>query len=126
MAICRQDEGTGNYMFTTSPDGRTWTPPAYWEFVPNGGSSKPIFERFGALYYLGWQEATRVGGVSRSVFNIDVSRDGVEWKRKYRFESEKSFQYPSIHEYKGEIFLTATQGDSSPSRKERIVFGKLE
>jgi hypothetical protein len=126
MAICRQDQGTGNYMFTTSPDGRTWTPPAYRDLVPNGGSSKPVFEKFGGLYYLGWQEATRVGGVSRSVFNIDVSRDGVQWTRRYRFESEKSFQYPSLHEYRGELFLTATQGDSSPSRKERIVFGKLE
>ncbi len=126
MAICRQDGGTGNYMFTTSADGRTWTPPAYRESVPNGASSKPMFQKFGALYYLGWQDATKVGGVSRSVFNIDVSREGVQWTRKYRFESEKSFQYLSLHEYRGEVFLTATQGDASPSRKERIVFGKLE
>lgn len=126
LAICRQDQGTENYMFTTSPDGRLWTPPAYRDMVPNGGSSKPVLENFGGVYYLGWQEATRVAGVSRSVFNIDVSRDGVKWTRKYRFETTKSFQYPSLHEYRGEIFLTATQGDSSPSRKERIVFGKLE
>lgn len=126
MAICRQDQGTQNYMFTTSADGHTWTPPEYRDFVPNGGSSKPIFEKFGSNYYLGWQESTRVGGVSRSVFNIDVSRDGVKWTRRYRFESTKSFQYPSLHEYRGEVFLTATQGDLSPSRKERIVFGKLE
>ena len=38
MAICRQDGGTQNYMFTTSADGRTWTAPAYRDFVPNGGS----------------------------------------------------------------------------------------
>jgi predicted neuraminidase len=126
VMICRQDGGTTNYMFSTSADGKTWTTPVYREGVPNGGSSKPTFEKVGAVYYLGWQEATRVGGVSRSVFNIDVSRDGVRWTRKYRFESEKSFQYPSFHEYRGEIFLTATQGDASPSRKERIVFGKLE
>ena len=25
MAICRQEGGTGNYLFTTSRDGRTWT-----------------------------------------------------------------------------------------------------
>jgi len=126
MAICRQDQGTENYMFTTSADGRTWTPPEYREFIPNGSSSKPVFEKFGSQYYLGWQESTRVDGVSRSVFNIDVSRDSVRWMRRYRFESAKSFQYPSLHEYRGELFLTATQGDSSPSRKERIVFGKLE
>lgn len=59
------------------PDG-TW--------MANGGRSKPVFEKFGSQYYLGWQESTRVGGVSRSVFNIDVSRDGVKWTRKYRFE----------------------------------------
>jgi predicted neuraminidase len=126
MAICRQDQGTRNYMFTTSADGRTWTPPEYREFVPNGSNSKPVFEKFGSRYYLGWQESTQVEGVSRSVFNIDVSTDGVNWTRRYRFESAKSFQYPSLQEYRGEIFLTATQGDSSPSRKERIVFGKLE
>lgn len=126
LAICRQDGGTANYMFTTSKDGRTWTPPVYRELVPNGTNSKPVFEKFGSQYYLGWQESTKVDGVSRSVFNIEVSRDGVEWKRKYRFESSKSFQYPSLHEYRGEIFLTATQGDSSPSRKERIMFGRLE
>ena len=126
MAICRQDQGTTNYMFTTSADGRTWTAPVYRDLVPNGASSKPVFEKIGSLYYLGWQESTRIDGVSRSVFNIEVSRDGKEWKRRYRFESPKSFQYPSLHEYRGEIFLTVTQGDSSPTRKERILFGKLE
>ena len=37
-----------------------------------------------------------------------------------------SFQYPSLHEYEGSIYLTVTPGDSSPSRKKRILFGKLE
>ena len=59
MAICRQDQGNGRYMFSTSADGRTWTAPAYRDFVPSGGSSKPVFEKFGALYYLGWQDAER-------------------------------------------------------------------
>jgi hypothetical protein len=113
-------------MFTTSKDGRVWTEPAYREMVPNGGSSKPNFERFFGVYYLGWQEKTRVGGVSRSVFNIDVSTDGVRWKRRYRFETEKSFQYVSMHAYEGAIYLTVTQGDKSSSRKERILFGRLE
>ena len=35
-------------------------------------------------------------------------------------------QYPSFHQYKGAIYLTVTQGDHSDSRKERIMFGKLE
>lgn len=126
LAICRQDGGTQNYMFTTSADGRTWTAPEYRELAPNGGSSKPVFEKFGSRYYLGWQESTRIDGVSRSVFNIETSTDGMRWTRRYRFESTKSFQYPSLHEYRGEIYLTVTQGDSSPSRKERIMFGKLE
>jgi len=126
MAICRQDGGTGNYMFSTSPDGKKWTTPVYRDLVPNGGSSKPNFEKFFGVYYLGWQEKTRVGGVSRSVFNVDISTDGARWKRRYRFESERSFQYASFHEYEGSIYLTVTQGDSSPSRKERILFGKLE
>lgn len=126
LAICRQDGGTANYMFSTSPDGRTWSAPAYRNTVPNGGSSKPNFEKFNGTYYLGWQESTRVNGVSRSVFNIDVSTDGVQWKRKYRFATEKSFQYASFHQHAGTIYLTVTQGDSSPSRKERILFGKLD
>jgi len=124
MAICRNDGG--NYHFTTSKDGREWTVGRELPHVPNGASSKPTFDRFGDLYYLGWQEATRIHGANRSVFNIDVSRDGKHWERKYRFETTKSFQYPTFHEHEGTIWLTVTQGDHSPSRKERIMFGRLE
>ena len=126
LAIARQDGGTANYMFACSWDGRQWTTPRYRDLIPNGASSKPNFERFNGTYYLGWQESTKIDGVSRSVFNIDVSTDGIRWKRRYRFETNKSFQYVSLHEYKGSIYLTVTQGDSSPSRKERILFGQLE
>ncbi len=124
MAICRQDGG--NYHFTTSRDGKTWTVGEEVPFVPNGVNSKPTFECCGGIYYLGWQEATRIHGISRSVFNIDVSRNGKIWKRKYRFETTKSFQYPTFREYDGTVWLCVTQGDSSGSRKERIMFGKLE
>lgn len=124
LAICRNDGG--NYLFTTSPDGTTWTPGEPRPFVPNGLNSKPTFDRFGDTYYLGWQEATRIGGASRSVFNIDISPDGQTWTRKYRFETPQSFQYPTFHEHAGAIWLTVTQGDTDPSRKERIMFGKLE
>lgn len=126
MAICRQEEGNRNYAFTTSRDGKSWSVNEHRTFVENGTNSKPIFEKFFGIYYLGWQEATRVNGVSRSVFNIDVSVDGVNWERKYRFETDKSFQYPTFREYRGTIYFTVTQGDSSPSRKERIMFGRLE
>lgn len=126
LAICRQDGGNKNYTFTTSPDGRTWETGRYLASVPNGGSSKPTFDKFKGVYYLGWQEATRINGVSRSVFNLDVSRDGSHWQRKYRFESEHSFQYPTFHEDGGRIYLTVTQGDHDASRKERIMFGLLE
>lgn len=126
MAICRDDSEGGNYHFTTSEDGVTWSVGATREFVPNGANSKPTFDRFGDLYYLGWQEATQIHGVGRSVFNVDISRDGKHWERKYRFETTKSFQYPTFREHDGAIWLCATQGDHSPSRKERIVFGKLE
>ncbi len=126
LTIIRQDGGTKNYMFSTSADGKKWTEPAYRDIVPNGDSSKPNFEKFGDQYYLCWQESTRVNDVSRSVFNIDVSKDGKTWTRKYRFATDKSFQYLSLHEYKGSIYITATQGDHSPSRKERVMFGKLE
>lgn len=126
MAICRQDGGNGNYTFTTSKDGRAWTVNEFRDFVPNGGSSKPTFDRFNVIYYLGWQEATTINGVRRSVFNLDVSRDGATWERKYRFESEKSFQYPAFHESDGAIWVSVTQGEADVSRKDRIMFGRLE
>lgn len=126
MAICRNDGGKRNYYFTTSPDGRTWSVGKQLPFVPDGTNSKPTFDRFGDTYYLGWQEATKIDGVTRSVFNIDISRDGKNWERKYRFETPHSFQYPTFCEYDGVIWLAVTQGDHSPSRKERIMFGKLE
>lgn len=124
MAICRND--LGNYHFTTSKDGMTWSKGREMPFVPNGSNSKPTFDKFGDLYYLGWQEKTRIYGINRSVFNIDLSRDGIRWERKYRFETTKSFQYPTFHLHEDEIWLTVTQGDHSSSRKERIMFGKLE
>ncbi len=124
MAICRND--LGNYHFTTSRDGKTWSTATEVPQVPNGANSKPTFDQFAGVYYLGWQEATRIQGVSRSVFNVDISRDGQSWERKYRFETPKSFQYPTFHEHEGVIWLCATQGDHDPSRKERIMFGKLE
>ncbi len=124
MAICRND--AGNYHFTTSADGQIWTPGKELPFVPNGANSKPTFDRFGDTYYLGWQEATKINGVIRSVFNIDISRDGKTWSRKYRFETPQSFQYPTFHEHAGTIWLTVTQGDHDASRKERIMFGRLE
>ena len=124
MAICRNDKG--NYHFTTSKDGKTWTIGEPKPFVPNGLNSKPTFEKFGGIYYLGWQEATSIQGAYRSVFNVDISRDGRTWERKYRFETPQSFQYPAFHEHEGAIWLCVTQGDTDPSRKERIMFGKLE
>jgi len=126
MAICRQGSGNRNYLFTTSEDGRTWTAAVERDFVPNGTSSKPTFDRFGGTYYLGWQEKTQIDGVNRSVFNVDVSRDGSRWERKYRFETTKSFQYPSFQQHDGKIWVCVTQGDRHPSRKERIMFGLLE
>lgn len=124
MAICRND--SGNYHFTTSSDGKTWSVGKELPVVPNGANSKPTFDRFGGTYYLGWQEATKIHGANRSVFNVEISRDGRNWQRKYRFETPKSFQYPTFHEHNGAIWLAVTQGDKDASRKERIMFGKLE
>ena len=124
MAICRNDRG--NYHFTTSPDGRKWTAGKEMPFVPNGSNSKPTFDKFGDTYYLGWQDAELINNQRRTIFNLDISRDGKTWERKYRFESEKSFQYPAFHEGDGAIWLSVTQGDTDPSRKERIMFGRLE
>ncbi len=129
LAISREEKIGQNYMFATSPDGRSWSDHEYRDIVPNGTSSKPLLDCFGGVYYLGWNEATKVNGAHRSVFNIDVSRDGKNWTRKYRFETERSFQYPTLHEYQDTIYLTVTQGQRSNdhhSGKEQIMFGKLE
>lgn len=126
MAITRQELGTRNYVFSTSKNGKDWTANEYLDFIPNGTNAKPVFEYFNGIYYLGWQEETKINDVFRSVYNIDVSRDAIHWERKYRFETEKSFQYPHLVQYEGSIYLTITQGDTHASRKERIMFGKLE
>ena len=126
LAVCRQEGGNRNYVFTQSKDGRTWTSGEYRNVIPNGTSSKPTFDKIGGVYWLGWQEATGTGTVSRSVFNVETSRDGTNWERRYRFVTDKSFQYPTFREYDGHVYVCVTQGDYSPSRKERIMFGKLE
>ena len=126
MAICRNDGGDQNYLITTSQDGRTWTTGKPLASISNGGNSKPTFDYFDSVYYLGWQEKTTVKGVTRSIFNVDISSDGKKWQRKYSFKTTNSFQYPSFFEHNNAIWLCVTQGDSSPSRKERIMFGRLE
>ena len=123
MAIVRND--AGNYHFTTSRDGKTWTAAEPKPFVPNGLNSKPTFDHFGGVYYLGWQENTKIQNCNRSVFNVDISRDGKTWQRKYRFESPHSFQYPTFHEHEGTLWFTVTQSDHGGST-DRIMFGKLE
>ena len=129
LAISREEKRGENYMFATSPDGRTWSEHTYRDWVPNGTSSKPLLECFAGRYYLGWSEATRIAGACRSVSNLDVSTDAKTWTRRYRFESEQSFQYPTLRDDGRSIFLTVTQGERSDdhhSGKQRIMFGKLE
>lgn len=126
LAISRKENGDRNYWFSESRDGRTWTTGGEKAFVKNGAASKPTFDRFKGVYYLGWQERTQIDKVSRSVFNLDVSKDGLTWERKYRFETTKSFQYPTFVEADGQVWFSVTQGDADPSRKERIMFGRLE
>lgn len=126
IAISRRSDGDCNYMFARSRDGKEWTPHEHWDLVPNGASSKPTFDKFGGVYYLGWQEATRIADAPRSVFNVEVSRDGAAWERKYRFETERSFQYPTFKEYGEAIYLSVTQGTPGLGGTGRILFGKLE
>ena len=130
-AICRtESKSDPNYRCTTSADGRTWTHPEPCDVFSPGMASKPTFDKFGQTYYLGWQEAARIDGISRSVFNVDISQDGKTWERKYRFQTKRSFQYPRFYDGNGSIWVCVTEGDADDapniSRKKRIVFGKLE
>lgn len=122
-AICRSE--IGNYLFVESADGRQWTSGEELPHVKNGGISKPTFDCFHGVYYLGWQDKARVADCGRSIFNIDVSEDGRHWQRKYRFESAFSFQYPTFKEHNGVIWLSVTQSDHNGS-SDRIMFGRLE
>ena len=120
MAIFRSEAGERNYAFGTSQDGRTWTPAEHRDVVQGGTNSKPTFNRFGDVYYLGWQDAARIDGVRRSVFNLDVSRDGRIWQRKYRFETPDAFEYPTFKEHEGHVWLTI-----SGRNQRTILFGQL-
>jgi hypothetical protein len=127
LAICRAESGDRNYVFSTSKDGRTWTQGEPRSFVTKGSNSKPTFDKFNGVYYLGWQEASRMQdgrGVGRKIFNIEISRDGVTWERKYRFETEDSFQYPTFRQHAGAVWFSVTQGTRDSS--DRIMFGRLE
>lgn len=121
LAIFRTQTDNRNYAFSESRDGQNWTPAGYRGFVRNGDRSKPTFNRFNGIYYLGWQDAMRIDNVRRSVFNIDVSRDGLIWERKYRFETTDAFQYPTFKEADGRIWLTI-----SGNKQSTIKFGWLE
>jgi hypothetical protein len=126
LSVLRNDKLPYQYVFKQSPDGRNWAPIQGDYFEPKGSPSKPTLDCFNGVYYLGWQSSEKINDVNRSVFIIDVSRDGITWETKYRFETEKSFQYPFFQQYKGRIWFVVTQGDYSPDRKERIMFGCLE
>ena len=125
LAICRTETGDRNYVFSTSKDGKTWSKGEPRDFVVKGSNSKPTFDKFNGVYYLGWQENTKVEDCGRSVFNIEISRDGRNWERKYRFESADSFQYPTFRLHEGAIWFSVTQSEHKGST-DRIMFGKLE
>jgi hypothetical protein len=126
-AICRQENGSKNFVFVESETGQTWSTGEYRDVVPNGVSAKPTFDWIKGQYWLGWQEDPGDDAdVTRSIFNVEVSPDGINWERRYRFVTDKSFQYPMFCEYEGHVYVCVTQGDYSSSRKERIMFGRVE
>ncbi len=125
MAVVRNDGGNKNYRIAYSKDGIDWQPAKEMPFIREGTNSKPNLERFGDLYYLGWQEKTQLDGVWRSVFNLDVSNDGRQWERKYRFVTDDSFQYLTLEEHEGEIYFSVTQSNNKAST-DKIMFGHLQ
>lgn len=128
VAICRQDGGDCNYVSCESDNGRDWKLASAFNHIANGTNSKPTFDRFYFKYFLGWQESTKIDGVSRSVFNIDVSNNCLNWQNFFRFETPLSFQYPCFVIADGVVWVAVTQGkphSKSEDRKERIMFGRL-
>lgn len=53
-----------------------------------------------------WQ--TIQAAANRSVFNVEVSRDGVTREHKYRFETASSLQYPRFHEHGDAVWVEVT------------------
>jgi len=126
MAIVRSDKNNKDYYFTTSAGGKKWSKGKTMPFVPSGGGSKPVFEKFNGVYYLGWQE-----DAARTIFNIDVSTDCENWTRKYRFETPLTFQYPTLQQHDGKIYISVTTGEKGVTKdvttgKVKILFGVLE
>jgi hypothetical protein len=124
--IARVSGTDENHRFSRSEDGVSWAPFTTWPQVTDGASSRASFDTFAGIWYLGWQQKNPDCATFRSTYNVDVSRDGSHWERKYRFVSDQSFQYPVFREHAGAVYLAVTQGDHHGSRKERIMFGKLE
>jgi hypothetical protein len=120
VAISRREDGDKIYMFSHSHDGIDWSPHQTLFPVMDGSNSKPTFDFLQGMYYLGWQGGKKINDVSRSVYHLCVSTDGVTWAEKYRFESEQTFQYPVFKEYEGKIYVAVTQG-----QKQYICFGSM-
>ena len=65
-----------------------------------------------------------IQGVRRSVFNLDISRDGKTWERKYRFETPHVLSISHASRARGRDLARGHARDHGC--KERIMFGKLE
>lgn len=116
LAILRSDLGDLNYYFAKSPDGMHWEAAQKSAITPKGSNSKPLLEKIGGLYFLGWQQQP-----DRTVFHIDLSDNGLDWERAFTFRIPMgSFQYPALYSWNGAVYICATQGD-----KSSIWFGKL-
>ena len=123
LAIIRCDNGNQNYRFATSPDGRVWSPGAEKPAVQNGSNSKPILEKFGGVYFMGWQEKP-----FRTRFNIDLSADAKNWVRAFSFDDEEfSLQYPDLYLWEGTVYICGTHGrvGGGPDGRDSIWFGPL-
>ena len=116
LAILRSDLGDLNYYFAKSPDGIHWERAQKSVVTPGGSNSKPLLEKIGNLYFMGWQQQP-----GRTLFHIDLSENGVDWERAFSFRiPDGSFQYPTLYAWNGSVYICATQGD-----KTSIWFGKL-
>ena len=116
LALLRSDLGDLNYYFAKSPDGIHWEQAQKSTITPGGSNSKPLLEKIGGLYFMGWQQQP-----ARTRFHIDLSSNGSDWERAFSFQiPDGSFQYPTLYPWNGAVYICATQGD-----KTSLWFGKL-
>ncbi len=100
LALCRNQDGNGQILETTSEDGgKTWTTPAPG-MLPNPNSGIDGVTLASGTHLLVYNHTHRGKGNprGRAMINLAVSDDGVHWQAALTLDREErsEFSYPAI------------------------------